>query len=69
MIEFVIYQDEADLYRWRLVTAQGKTLAVAAEGCTREADLRSQLDLLRHQVRVARARRENRMIEAEIPQI
>jgi uncharacterized protein YegP (UPF0339 family) len=69
MLEFIIFKDETEMYRWRLITPQGHVVAVAAEGFAREADLRAQLDLLRHKVHLAPAHYEDRMRVAEIPLI
>lgn len=36
---FEIYQDQAGDWRWRLVAANGATIADSSEGYTREADV------------------------------
>lgn len=69
MLEFIIFKDEAEMYRWRLIDMHGKAIAVSAEGFAREGELRAQLDLLRHKVHLARAHHEDRMRVADIPLI
>lgn len=69
MLQFIIYTDDAAQYRWRLVDAHQHVLAVSTDAYAKENDLRAALDLLRHQVRLAKATHENRMVLAEIPMI
>lgn len=44
---FHVYQDEASLWRWRLVTVNGRTIADSGEGYTRQRDVRRAIRVVR----------------------
>lgn len=53
-MRFEVFRDSAGEYRWRLVAANGKTIADSGEGYTRERDVRRAVKALRRSIWLAR---------------
>lgn len=51
---FAVYQDDSGLWRWRLVTANGRIIADSGEGYTRQRDVRRAIRVVRAAALVAR---------------
>lgn len=58
-MRFVVYQDAAGEWRWRLVAANGQVIATSGEGYTRKADAERAVDTVRGGAAVARVEGES----------
>jgi len=53
-LKFEIYTDEANVYRWRLLAADGRVMATSREGYVRSEDVHHAIVALQASIPVAR---------------